>query len=654
MAQNHSDRRDALFTSSEYLAEVLARCTYIEENFFRRQKSNRDIVGSATIRVYKAILQYAAETLSAQNLSPGKRILDNITAITNERLAQHQSSIEKEEQKLNQCVVWDRQLQNEKNAENVLAAIDDKLSKSLNNLILRFNLPIAEGAFYNSYKDQHESFCLKDTRAQLLDEIAQWAQASESECIFWLNGMAGTGKSTIARTVAQSFNESGQLGASFFFKKGEADRDTAKRFIPTIMKQLMAHNQKLAQSVLQAIDKDPDISAKTLREQFKKLFLQPLQSLRLSSITTIVIVIDALDECENAEEISVILEHLSQTQDSTGLRLKIFLTSRPENSILLGFEKHNAHQDLVLHEISDALIEHDISLFLQDRFEKIRNSGIAPEGWPGEKNIQTLVKMSVPLFISAATVCRFIENEKLDPVERLTELLENQARYVTKMDKTYLPILTRLLDGQEDDEKRLLMQRFQQIVGVIILLAAPLSVHTLSNFLGIPARAVGVHIDWFQSVLSIPNDQDLPVRILHLSFRDFLLATRSDFQVKEGKTHTEITKHCLNVMRQNLKRNICSLQSYGIQRTDIGSQKIKQCLQPELQYSCRYWVYHLERSGALDTKEDILEGDILLFLQQYFLYWLEAMSLIGMISETVEMIGKLQSVKQVSTHRSNR
>ncbi|KAJ5663963.1 hypothetical protein N7507_004694, partial [Penicillium longicatenatum] len=440
----------------------------------------------------------------------------------------------------------DGQLQNEKNVEDILAVIDGKLLKSLHDLTIRFNLPIAEGAFHDSYKDQHN---LKDT-----NEIAQWAQASKSKCIFWLNGMAGTGKSTIARTVAQSFKESEQLEAIFFFKKGEADRGTVKLFIPTIMKQLIAYNQRLAQAAL--------------REQFRKFFLKPLQSVGLISVTTLVIVIDALDECENAEEISVILEHLPQTQDSHNFEDLPHEPTRKSNSLL--------------HDISDASIEHDISLFLQDRFVKVRSSEIAPEGWPRENEIQTLLKMTVPSFISAATVCRFIENERLDPVERLTELLENQARYVTKMDKTYLPILTRLVDGQHDDEKKLLLQRFQQIVGVIILLAIPVS-----------ARTIGVHLNWFQSALSIPSDQDLPVRILHLSFRDFLLATIS-----------------------------------------------------ELQYSCRYWVYHLERSRADNTKEENSERDILGFLQQHFLHWLEAMSLVGMIRETVEVIGKLHLVKQ--------
>src|SRR4051812_24634096 len=85
-------------------------------------------------------------------------------------------------------------------------------------------LPTAEGAPFGSYMDQHESECLPGTRTGLLDHIAKWVGDPQGKCIFWLNGMAGTGKSTISRTVARSLIVKGQLGASFFFKRGEGDR----------------------------------------------------------------------------------------------------------------------------------------------------------------------------------------------------------------------------------------------------------------------------------------------------------------------------------------------------------------------------------------------------------------------------------------------
>ena len=655
MAQNHSDRRDACFNCSEYLAEVLARCAYIEMNFISRQTLDRDTIRPAATRVYKAILQYTVAVLTTQNFSPGKAIIDDITASASQRLVQYQSSIEKEEQKLSQYIILGQHLQIKKNSEKILQEIDDKVAKSLNDLIATLSLPIADEAYHNSFKDQHESLCLEGTRVKLRDHITQWAQSPQGECIFWLNGMAGTGKSTIARTVAGSFNEGGQLAASFFFKKGESGRGDASLFISTIVKQLMAHSQQLTLAVLGAIQEDRDICKKALREQFKKLLLQPLQSVQPNSTTTMVIVIDALDECDNAEQIGTILDYLPQVQSSIGMRLKIFLTSRPDNPIVSWFQDHDTHQSIILHQISDTVVEHDISLFLQDRFAKIRKSKNISADWPGNGIIQTLVKLSTPLFISAATVCRFIENERLNPMERLAELLENQNKYVGRMDKTYMPILMRLLDGQHVDDRAQLLQQFHQTIGVIVLLAAPLSVNALSVLIDRSKQTVESALDCFRSVLNVPAEHFSPVRILHLSFREFLLNTTTEFRIEENKTHSEIAGHCLHIMgkEHNLKRDICNLQNHGTLRADISPKRISQCLSTELQYSCRYWVYHLDQSRPLTAER---KGQVLCFLQEHFLHWIEAMSLMGVISETVKMmdkLGKLLLEKQVSLCKSD-
>ncbi|KAJ5701262.1 hypothetical protein N7488_008810 [Penicillium malachiteum] len=655
MAQNHSDRRNACSNCSEYLAEVLARCGYIEMNFLPSQTSDRDMIRPAAIRVYMAILRYTVQVLTTQNFSPGKAIFDDITAAACQRLVEYRSSIEKEEQKLSQYITWDQYLRSEKNSQRILREIDESVAKSLKDLIAKFSLPIASEAFHNSFKDQYESLCLEGTRVQLLDQITQWARLPQGECIFWLNGMAGTGKSTIARTVAESSKEGGQLGASFFFKKGEPGRGNASLFISTIVKQLMAHSQQLTLAVLQAIDKDPDIALKALREQFEKLLLEPLQSVQSRSTTTMVIVIDALDECDSAEQIRTILEYLPRVQSPIGIRLKIFLTSRPDNPIVSWFQEHDTHQSMILHQISDTVVEDDISRFLQDRFAKIRKSKNISADWPGTGTIQELVKLSTPLFISAATVCLFIENERLNPVKRLEELLENQNKYVERMDKTYMPIMEQLLDGQHLDDRAQLLKQFRQTVGVIILLAAPLSVNALSVLIDSPEQTVESDLDCFRSVLNVPTERFSPVRILHLSFREFLLNTPSKFRVEEGKTHSEIAEHCLRTMnrKHNLKHDICNLRNYGILRADISPERIRQCLKPELQYSCRYWVYHLEQSKPLTVER---ERELLSFLQEHFLHWVEAMSLMGIVSETVKMIdklGKLLLERQVSVCESD-
>jgi hypothetical protein len=469
----------------------------------------------------------------------------------------------------------------------------------------------------------------------------------QSKCIFWLNGKAGTGKSTICRTVARSLREAKLLGASFFFKRGEGDRGNATKLFPTIAQQLMIRMPKLKPDVLKALRDEPDLAGKSLKEQFDKLILQPLLNLDSAKgqVPTTVIVVDALDECENDKDIRVILQLVPQLCASTAVRVRIFLTSRDETPIMIGFsEIGSLHEDLALHDIPEAVTEHDISLFLKDRFAKIRHERNIYPDWPGDETVQALAIMSAPLFISAATVCRFIEDPKWDPEVRLAELLEDQAKYATKMEKTYLPILTQLLKDQDDDESEQLLQLFQQIIGVIILLAIPLSVNSLSQLLCTRMGVITNLLNSFQSVLHIPSNQDMPVRILHLSFRDFLVKSRTNFRVDEQQMHSSITKHCLITMRHRLKRNICDLSGYGTQRKEVSDQLIQQHLPPELQYSCRCWAYHLARCKITVAKVD----DAYAFLQKHFLHWVEAMCILGLASEVVGIINILQSALHVS------
>lgn len=311
------------------------------------------------------------------------------------------------------------------------------------------------------------------------------------------------------------------------------------------------------------------------------------------------------------------------------------MTSRPEHPIRLGFSEIAEHeyQGLALHEISEEVTEHDIRLFLQDRFAKIKHERNIAQDWPSDNVIQELVTMSVPLFISAATVCRYIENSKWEPKSRLIELLQDQAKYVSRMDKTYLPILTRLLDDEESDktEQQRLLQEFQNIVGVIVLLADPLSANALSSLLGIQVDQISNRLDSFRSVLSIPDDRDQPIRTLHLSFRNFLVQSRTEFFVDEPERHQDIARSCFKTMRSRLRRNICNLTSPGIQRADIDVQHIRRILPPELRYSCRYWIFHLRQSRTFSSELE----EVRVFLETHFLHWLEAMTLLGLLSEVV-------------------
>jgi hypothetical protein len=145
-------------------------------------------------------------------------------------------------------------------------------------------LPSAKGAAFDLHLDEHDARCFSNTRVDLLRQIAEWAENAQGKCIFWLKGMAGTGKSMISRTAAQSFADKGQLGGSFFFKRGEGDRGNAARFFTTIAAQLTTNVPSLSPFIGNAIDADPAISEKSLKKQFEKLILQPLSKVQSVSI----------------------------------------------------------------------------------------------------------------------------------------------------------------------------------------------------------------------------------------------------------------------------------------------------------------------------------------------------------------------------------
>jgi type II secretory pathway predicted ATPase ExeA len=304
-------------------------------------------------------------------------------------------------------------------------------------------LPAAIGASFNSHNEEHNARCLPNTRTELLDEITTWAQNEDGKSIFWLSGMAGTGKSTIARTVAQSFASDGQLGASFFFKTGEGERGNASRFFTTIATDLVKHEPGMLAGIRKALDEDPAISQRVLKDQFEKLILQPLLGLQQarSQSSVRVVVIDALDECEREEDIRAILRLLARTKDIQPVPLRIVVTSRPELHIRLGFKEmsNGTYQDLVLHEVAKSTIEHDIRLFLEYELGAIRKERMLASDWPSSHQIMALVELAVPLFIYAATVCRFVGTKGRNPITNLNKVLDYKKSTFSQLDGTYLP-----------------------------------------------------------------------------------------------------------------------------------------------------------------------------------------------------------------------
>lgn len=525
--------------------------------------------------------------------------------------------------------------------------------------VIPSTLPNAASAAYNSQAEEENSFCLKATRSELLQDIDDWFNDDKTETIFWLQGMAGTGKSTIARTVAKRWDEQNCLAASSFFKRGGGDRGNLSCFYTTIASQLATCNPSLASSIKLAIDQDSFVTSKMAEEQFDKLILQPILRMQQSNKQTIVIVIDALDECDGDESIRRLINFFTRMKLASNVSARVLITSRPELHIRLGFRAViGSYQDFVLHEIPQDIIKRDIRIFFTEKLDKtlkeynvlVEDHRKLPDTWPGPEKTEALVEKAVPLFIFAATVCRFLSQRRsASPDAQLQKVLAFETKsQESKMNATYQPTLEQQLEDLSLREQDEVVANFHQVVGTIILLETPLSVPALTKIIDVSEDSVYHRLDVLHSVLNYPKTTETPIRMLHLSFRDFLLDPEKKgtnrFWIDEEETHNRIASGCLRILNSSLKEDICNLVAPGTSRSRVPESRIASCISADLEYACRYWVIHLGRAPQSAS----ISADVLLFLERHLLHFLECLSLIGRLPELYGMISILQGSMRVS------
>ncbi|XWW94391.1 hypothetical protein V2A60_002334 [Cordyceps javanica] len=537
-------------------------------------------------------------------------------------------------------------------------------------------LPYARGATFNS-KDQDHTTCHPNTRVDLLRQIKDWIRSSNSKSIFWLHGSAGTGKSTISWTIAEllasgSIHKEVDLGASFFFRRGEGDRGSASLFFPTIVRQLVLKIPGLDSFIADAITSDPIIFDKALGEQFENLLYQPLRKIRsgLRDRLILVLVVDALDECDKADDIETILELWSRIPDISTVRLKLFLTSRPELPIRIRFRSIpatvyqkmsvDAYQDILLYDaVPQTTIQQDISTYLESAFSKFQSEfnndpllgTPLDHDWPGENILAILVNKAVPLFIVAATLYRFVSDDNYDPKEQLETILNFlEMGQLEQMEQTYLPVLNQLAAKFRKSHNRVkLYEECRMVIGSIVTLVEPLSRKSLAVLLQSPPDILKLRLDPLHSVLRIPDEIDMPIRTLHLSFAEFLLSNRSQHELKvDGPTahqllltkSLQLLSRADGVKPEGLHENLCSLRYPGQLRREVEQSIINQRLSPAVQYACRYWVHHAQQS-----KVDLHDGcQVHIFLKKHFLHWLEAMSFLNRIADVIAYVNVLRSL----------
>jgi hypothetical protein len=410
----------------------------------------------------------------------------------------------------------------------------------------------------------------------------------------------------------------------------------------------------LKAKVCDAILKHNDIANQSLDDQWYELVLGPLSSLGDKECRSkYVLVVDALDECEGQKNVQILLQRIAEIQSLQGIQLRVLLTSRPEVPIQYGFTqvRRDEHQDFVLHDIEPSIIERDISVFLRYRLGLIARMCRLKASWPGERAIACLVQNSGGLFIWAATACRFIEEDSQLSETRLSSLLQEGNAMLPperKLDEIYTTVLTNSVRGEHNEaESQMLHELFRQVVGPVVTLQDLLSVASLAELLGKDVATLRRTLANLHSVLDVPETETNTVRLLHPSFRDFLLnqsrCSDSRFHIDERLVHREMYKHCLRVMSKHLRRDMCNLRHPGARLAELSRAEVDRHIQPHVQYACRFWVYHYTRS-TIDTSS---YNNIEVFLQAHFLHWLEALALLSCASDGIHIVYVLGSIFSV-------
>ena len=417
--------------------------------------------------------------------------------------------------------------------------------------------------------------------------------------MYWLNGLAGTGKSTIAQSFAEMVSKEGILGASFFCSRDYLNRRELKNIFPTLAHQLAYHYPQFQTHIISIIKEDPTIAHTSLISQLENLLINPLSRERVSCV----IIIDALDECIDNQPASAILSVLGQFVRQLPL-VKFFITGRPEPQIRTGFRLpllEPLTQIFLLHEVESSNVDEDIHLYLLERLTTIskqRSDVELPNPWPHDGEIKALTKKSSGLFIFASTLVRFIESKYHGPNERLQLILSegNSTKHEghAGIDSLYSEIL---IDAFSDTSEAEVFDNVRDVLGAIILAFNPLSRRELSMILGIPTALISTTLRHLHSVILVPPDDSKEIRIFHKSFPDFLQdkkrCTNLRFHVDPTTHHGHMVLRCLKLVKE-LKGNPCHLPPFTMNQDRLD---LPQLLESELgsatQYACNYWAKHL-------------------------------------------------------------
>ncbi|KAJ7481005.1 hypothetical protein FB451DRAFT_1447204, partial [Mycena latifolia] len=354
--------------------------------------------------------------------------------------------------------------------------------------------------------------CLPGTRQEILDRIEGWLSIPyDTGNVLWLSGVAGSGKSTISTTVSEIYRTTHRLGAFLFFDRNDQSRSHPSAVIRTMAYSLGLFEPHIGSAISAAIKADPAVVNPPMATQFKQLLVGPLRAAERYLPGPILIILDALDECGDRQSRAPLLSLLVNDFPKLPGLFRVLITSRREPDIADTFKSRFVEMNLETGPDIPSSTR-DVELFIRHELSRIQhNSSLSPL-WPGEKDIQTLVKLSGGLFIWAATAIRFIDD--YSPDDQLKSLIIQDYTQGFSLDVLYDVALQSAAPWTTN---RKFAQDARAVLGCVVLGKEPMTDGTIDMLLSGTTKSGGV-LKFLGCVIQwTPGDR---ARTLHASFAD--------------------------------------------------------------------------------------------------------------------------------------
>ena len=479
------------------------------------------------------------------------------------------------------------------------------------------------------YKHGNRSGCLKGTRESVLDEIERWTEDFDKPPVYWLNGLAGTGKSTIAQTITERIFASDHLGASFFCSRDVADRSDLQLIFPTLAFQLAQKYPDFRSSLAPILEFNQDIVYESLQAQMQSLVVDPLLSTGISTV----IVVDALDECKGENPQSDFLCALGELV-STIPGVKFFVTSRPEKDIITGFndpELQDRTSTFILHMVDRRAVDSDIHLFFRHELSKLAlQRGIM--GWPTEEQLGSLCQRAAGFFVYAVATIKFLEHGLKCPSSRLNIIMKSpkstayeggvKLKSYASLDSLYLSIFEEAFGDYNAEDHEMV----HSVLCAVVLAFNPLSPATISTLRGLKLSEVVATLESIQSLLVLDGDPNKPVQPFHKSFPDFIMdPTRcidTRFSISPDD-HIELALQCIKLMNELPEKNGWPISGHYFLFRKLNREILKRHDYETLAYAYKSWHQHLITIKHPTTQ---VVSALSNFFEQKFLFWLRVMT----------------------------